>query len=119
MNTRTHTLIFSITILSLATAVTLSPPSSAHTRPVDPPTVPLTGTGDFFVINPAMFTSPGKVNAFIPLSDGRVLVAGKFVAIGGQATPRSLAILKSDGAVDPTFQVDARLQVGEVYDAAL
>jgi uncharacterized delta-60 repeat protein len=66
-----------------------------------------------------MFTSPGKVNAFIPLSDGRVLVAGKFVAIGGQATPRSLAILKSDGAVDPTFQVDARLQVGEVYDAAL
>jgi hypothetical protein len=36
MNTRTHTLIFSITILSLATAMTLSIPLSAHTRPVDP-----------------------------------------------------------------------------------
>ncbi|WP_448542461.1 delta-60 repeat domain-containing protein [Roseiflexus sp.] len=119
MNTLTHNLIALITMLSLATAVTLSPPSSAHTRPVDPLAVPLTGRGDFFVINPAMFTSPGKVNTFIPLSDGRVLVAGRFVAIGGQATPRSLAILKSDGAVDPTFQVDARLQVGEVYDAAL
>ncbi len=119
MNTLTHNLIALITMLSLATAVTLSPPSPAHTRPVDPPTVPLTGTGNFFVINPAMFTSPGKVNTFIPLSDGRVLVAGKFVAIGGQATPRSLAILKSDGAVDPTFQVDVHLQVGEVYDAAL
>ncbi len=36
MNTRTHSLIFSITILSLATAMTLSIPLSVYTRPVDP-----------------------------------------------------------------------------------
>ena len=65
------------------------------------------------------FTSPGKVNTLIPLSDGRMLVGGSFVTIGGQAAPRSLAILKSDGSVDTTFQVDSSLQVQEVYAAAL
>jgi uncharacterized delta-60 repeat protein len=119
MNTRTHTLIFSITILSLATAMTLSIPLSVYTRPVDPLAEPMTGEGVFFVANPAMFTLPGKVNTLIPLSDGRMLVAGSFISIGQQAAPRSLTIIKSDGSVDSTFQVDAQLQVSEVYDAVL
>jgi uncharacterized delta-60 repeat protein len=65
------------------------------------------------------FTTPGKANTLIPLSDGRVLVGGSFVSIGGQAAPRSLAIIKSDGSLDTTFQVDSNLQVYEVYAAAL
>jgi uncharacterized delta-60 repeat protein len=65
------------------------------------------------------FTSPGKANTIIPLSDGRMLVGGSFVTIGGQAAPRSLAILKSDGLLDTTFRVDSSLQVQEVYAAAL
>ena len=76
-------------------------------------------TGDFFVFSPATFTSPGKVNALIPLSDGRMLTGGSFVTIGGQPTPRSLAIIKSDGSLDTTFQVDPNLQVDEVIAAAL
>jgi uncharacterized delta-60 repeat protein len=76
-------------------------------------------TGNIFVISPAAFTSPGKANTLIPLSDGRVLVGGRFITIGGQAAPRSLAIIKSDGTLDSTFQVDPGLQVNEVYAAAL
>jgi len=75
--------------------------------------------GNFFAVSAATFTRPGSVNTLIPLSDGRTLVAGSFVAIGGQAAPRSLAILKSDGSLDTTFQVDARLQVRVVYAAAV
>jgi uncharacterized delta-60 repeat protein len=76
-------------------------------------------TGNFFVISPATFTSPGKANTLIPLSDGRMLIGGSFVTIAGQATPRSLAIIKSDGSLDTTFQVDPNLQVNEIYAAAL
>ena len=76
-------------------------------------------TGDLFAISPASFTSPGKVNTLIPLSDGRVLIGGSFIAIGGQVTPRSLAILKSDGSLDTTFQADSNLQVTEIYAAGL
>jgi uncharacterized delta-60 repeat protein len=65
------------------------------------------------------FTSPGKANTLIPLSDGRMLIGGSFVSIGGQPAPRSLAIIKSDGSLDTTFQVDSNLQVYEVYAAAL
>jgi uncharacterized delta-60 repeat protein len=65
------------------------------------------------------FTSPGKANTLIPLSDGRMLIGGSFVSIGGQAAPRSLAIIKSDDSLDTSFQVDPNLQVYEVYAAAL
>jgi uncharacterized delta-60 repeat protein len=65
------------------------------------------------------FTSLGKVNTMVPLSDGRMLIGGSFVSIDGQAAPHSLAIIKSDGSLDATFQVDPSLQVQEVYAAAL
>ena len=93
---------------------------TAYTQPVTAgPSQTVQSPGAFFAINPASFTTPGKVNTLIPLSDGRMLTGGSFIAIGGQAAPRSLAILKSDGSLDTTFQVDATLQVGEIYAAAL
>lgn len=76
-------------------------------------------TDTLFTINPAIFTSPGTINTLVPLSDGRMLIGGRFVSISGQPTPRSLAILKSDGTVDTTFQVDSRLTVLDVYEAAV
>ncbi len=72
-----------------------------------------------FRVNPARFTTPGKVNALIPLGDGRMLVAGKFTTIGNQSTPRSLAVLKSDGSVDGSFQADPAIQVIELQAAAI
>lgn len=75
--------------------------------------------GDLITIHPATFTKPGQVNSLIPLSDGRALVVGSFVAIGGQAAPRSLALIHSDGALDRSFQVDPSLLVDEVYAAVL
>ena len=75
--------------------------------------------GGFFAISPATFTTPGKVNTLVPLSDGRMLVGGSFVTIGGQAAPRSLAVIYSDGSLDTSFRVDPNLQVYEVYEAAL
>jgi uncharacterized delta-60 repeat protein len=79
----------------------------------------LQSTEAVFATNPAIFTTPGKVNSLVPLSDGRVLVGGSFVAIGGQASPRSLAVINSDGSLDMNFQADPNLQIYEVYDAAL
>jgi hypothetical protein len=38
------------------------------------------------------FALPGKVNTMIPLSDGRMLMGGSFVSIGGQAASHSLAM---------------------------
>jgi len=76
-------------------------------------------SGELFASPAASFTTPGKVNVLIPLSDGRVLAGGSFTSIGGQPAPRSLAIINSAGLLDGTFQVDPRLQVFEVYDAAL
>jgi uncharacterized delta-60 repeat protein len=76
-------------------------------------------TEEFFSYSPATFTIPGKVNAMIPLSNGRVVVGGGFVSIGGLAAPRSLAMLNSDGTLDTTFRVDPDLQVQEVNAAAL
>ena len=70
--------------------------------------------GGFFAISPATFTTPGKVNTLVPLSDGRMLVGGSFVTIGGQAAPRSLAVIYSDGSLDTSFRVDPNLQVYEV-----
>lgn len=82
--------------------------------------IPTTSTTDtLFTMNPAIFTSPGTINTLVPLSDGRTLIGGRFVSISGQPTPRSLAILKSDGTVDTTFQVDSRLMVTEIYEAAV
>ncbi|WP_322823102.1 delta-60 repeat domain-containing protein [Chloroflexus sp.] len=82
--------------------------------------IPTTSTTDtLFTMNPAIFTSPGTINTLVPLSDGRTLIGGRFVSIGGQPTPRSLAILNSDGTVDTTFQVDSRLMVTEIYEAAV
>jgi uncharacterized delta-60 repeat protein len=77
------------------------------------------GAEAVFATNPAIFTTPGKVNTLVPLNDGRVLVGGSFVAIGGQASPRSLAVINNDGSLDMSFQADPNLQVYEVYDAAL
>ena len=77
------------------------------------------GIGETLPLSPATFTTPGKVNTLIPLSDGRMLIGGSSVTIGEQAAPRSLAILKSDGSLDPTFQVDPNLQLYEVYAAVL
>ena len=109
-----------VTGLSLAIVVTLIVPLSVRANSGKHYTVSSTlDMGNFFAISPATFTSPGRINTLIPLSDGRILAAGSFVAIGGQATPRSLTILQSDGSMDTTFQIDARLQVREVYDAAL
>lgn len=76
-------------------------------------------TGGTFSSSPATFTTPGKVNALIPLNDGRMLVGGSLVTIAGQATPRSLAIIKNDGSLDATFQVDPGLQVVKVNAAAV
>jgi len=92
----------------------------AYTQPVTART-PQTGqaAGAFFPIRPASFTTPGKVNTSIPLGDGRVLLGGSFVSIGGQAAPGSLAMIKNDGSLDTTFRVDPDLQVYEVYAAAL
>lgn len=98
-------------LLLLMPAVARSLPAGAVNRPQ--------GAGDTFSVSPATFTVPGKVNALIPLSDGRMLVAGRFITIAGQATPRSLAIIHGDGSLDMTFQVDAQLQVLEVYAAAV
>lgn len=82
----------------------------AYTQPVTAGTSHTTlNSGDTFMINPASFTSPGKVNTLIPFSDGRMLIGGSFVSIDGQTAPRSLAILKSDGSLDTTFQVDSNL----------
>jgi uncharacterized delta-60 repeat protein len=74
---------------------------------------------DIISINPAMFTTQGTVNILIPLSGGRMLVGGSFVSLGGHSTPRSLAIINSDGSLDASFQVDATLQVAEITSAAL
>lgn len=82
------------------------------------PDQPQTGSG-IAAINPVTFTSPGKVNALIPLSDGSVLAGGQFVAIGGQSTPCSLAKIMSNGMLDPGFQADASLRVTELFAAAL
>jgi uncharacterized delta-60 repeat protein len=65
------------------------------------------------------YTSPGKVNTLIPLGDGRMLMGGSFVSVGGQAAPHSLAIIQNDGSLDTAFQVDSSLLVYEVYAAAL
>jgi len=93
---------------------------SAYTQPVTAGTSQtVQDTGDLFAISPASFTSPGKVNTLIPLSDGRVILGGRFVSVGVQAAPGSLAILKTDGTVDPNFQVDPNLLVYELYAAAL
>lgn len=97
-------------LLSVPTYVQPVTAGTSHTAQVP---------GNIFVISPATFTSPGEVNTLIPLSDGRMLIGGSFTAIAGQATPRSLAIIKSDGSLDTTFQVDPNLQVNEVYAAAL
>ncbi len=74
---------------------------------------------DIFPFNPASFTTPGKVNTLISLSDGRMLLGGSFVSVNGQPATRSLAMIQPDGRLDPNFQADVRLQVYEVYDAAL
>ena len=76
-------------------------------------------SGELYASAPASFTKPGKVNTLIPLSDGRVLAGGSFIIIGGQPAPRSLTMINSAGLLDGTFQVDQRLQVFEVYAAAL
>ncbi len=75
--------------------------------------------GEIIAGSPALFTIPGKINALIPLSNGKMLTGGSFISVGGQPAPRSLAVLNSDGSLDPSFQVDPSLQVGEVNAAAL
>ncbi len=75
--------------------------------------------GEIIAGSPALFTIPGKINALIPLSNGKMLTGGSFISVGGQPAPRSLAIINSDGSLDPSFQVDPSLQVGEVNAAAL
>ena len=48
---------------------------SAYTQPVTAgPSQTVESTGAFFAISPASFTTPGKVNTLIPLSDGRMLI---------------------------------------------
>ncbi|GAB4483239.1 MAG: delta-60 repeat domain-containing protein [Anaerolineales bacterium] len=69
--------------------------------------------------SPVTFTTPGKVNTLIPLSDGSVLAGGQFVAVSGQPAPRSLAKILSNGTLDTSFQFDTNLQVTELYAAAL
>jgi uncharacterized delta-60 repeat protein len=92
----------------------------AYTQPVTAETTLMArASGGAVPISPASFTSPGRVNTLFPLSDGRMLIGGSFITIGGQSAPRSLAILKSDGTLDTTFQVDSNLQVTEIYTAAL
>jgi uncharacterized delta-60 repeat protein len=80
--------------------------------------LPQAGAG-LAAITPAIFTTPGKVNTLLPLSDGSVLAGGQFVAIGTQAASHSLARLKSNGTLDTSFQADASLKVTEIYAAAL
>jgi uncharacterized delta-60 repeat protein len=75
--------------------------------------------GEIHTFSQALFTTSGKVNVLIPLSSGKMLAGGSFIAIGGQAAPRSLAILNNDGSLDTAFQVDPDLQVGEVTAAAM
>ena len=105
-----------ITVTCVLFSLLLAP---AFARPAAEASHTAQGIGETFPLSPATFTTPGKVNTLIPLSDGRMLTGGSSVAIGGQAAPRSLAILKSDGSLDPTFQVDPNLQVYEVYAAVL
>lgn len=45
----------------------------------------------------------GNVNDFIELADGKILVGGDFLAVGGLAQP-NLTRLNSDGTADPTFR---------------
>lgn len=73
-----------------------------------------TNAGD----NPPIFSSPGIINTIIPLENESILVGGQFTALGSETSPSSLAIIKSDGTIDPAFQVDENLGVYEIYDAA-
>jgi hypothetical protein len=74
---------------------------------------------DLLVNSPALFTTPGKINTLLPLSEGRVLMGVSFISVGGWSAPHSLAVIQSGGSLDTDFQADPRLRVYEVYAAAL
>ena len=50
---------------------------------------------DLQVNSPALFTTPGKVNTLVSLSDGRMLIGGSFISVGGLSAPHSLAVITS------------------------
>lgn len=107
-------------LLSLVCLIFLILTTIVHTTPANAINLQSEISSEtIFRVNPARFTTPGKVNALIPLNDGRMLVAGKFTTIGNQSTPRRLAVLKSDGSVDGSFQADAAIQVVELQAAAI
>ncbi len=74
---------------------------------------------DLMLLNTAVFTQPGSINAIVPLTNNRVLVGGRFVTIAGQSTPQSLAIVQPDGSIDASFRVDADLIVETITDIAV
>lgn len=83
-----------------------------------PATVSATSIADLMPVATAMFTKPGTVRVLIPLSGDRMLVAGDFVAIGHHPA-QGIAILRTDGSIDPSFRVDPRLTIHHINAAAV
>ncbi|MEF3274470.1 MAG: hypothetical protein K6356_08740 [Chloroflexus sp.] len=72
---------------------------------------------DLMPIETAIFTNPGSIKAIVPLSDNRVLVSGQFTTIAGQSTPHSVAIVRANGSIEPSFRLDPDLKVIRITDA--
>src|SRR5512137_203171 len=81
----------------------------AVTTPKATATASASPAGEVLTFSSAIFTTPGKVNVLLPLSNGKMLAGGSLISIGGQSAPRSLAVLNNDGSLDSSFRVDPSL----------
>lgn len=93
---RTYLSLFCILLVLSASPLSLRTAQSAPAaNALDPNFVPI-------------LVAPGTIQGILPLADGKALVYGSFTSIAG--VPRSqIAILNSDGSVDPSFKLASEL----------